>query len=261
MSTIISVGIGIPFGRRGARLTPEYQAVILRATELGYTLPSAAQQAKDNELVKAMIAGGIWSRLDRFYNHFTDNNASQFCTLNWINPLVSQATLFNSPTFTNKLGFTGNGTSSYISYNTNLSTLGGQYVQNDACLGGYFSNVSVANTRIMNSGIARSNIFQSASAFNGINSSNTLAPTVVMPASGLMMHSRELAGSYNRYGNGLLETVAQVSTANLPTALEVMRDAFGGFSPITASMVFAGKGMNSQEAAFRTIINAYIASL
>jgi len=257
---VIGLGIGLGFKRRAA-FTAEYKAVIDRATALGYTLPSAAQQAKDNELVKAMINAGIWARLDRFYNHFTDNNASLFCTLNWINPLVSQATLFSSPTFTNKLGFTGNGTSSYISYNTNLSTLGGQYVQNDACIGGYFSNVSAVNTRVINSGIARSNIFQSTSAFNGINSSNTVSPTSTMPASGLMMHSRELAASYNRYGNGLLETVAQVSTANLPTALEVMRDAFGGFSPITASMVFAGKGMNSQEATFRTIINAYIASL
>lgn len=257
----LGLGIGIPFSRVLGGVDPDYAAILARATALGYTLPSAGQQAKDNALVVAMKSAGIWARLDRFYNHFTDNNASQFCTLNWINPLVSQATLFNSPTFTNKLGFTGNGTSSYISYNTNLSTLGGLFVQNDASLGGYFSNVSAANTRIMNSGIARSNIFQSTSAFNGLNSSNTLNPTSTMPASGLMMHSRELAASYNRYGNGLLETVAQVSTANLPTALEVMRDAFGGFSPITASMVFAGKGMNSQEATFRTIINTYIASL
>jgi len=258
---MISLGIGIPFGRRGGGFTAEYKAILDRATVLGYPLPTIAQQVKDNELVKAMIAGGIWSRLDRFYNHFTDNNASQFSTLNWINPLVSQATLFNSPTFTNKLGFTGNGTSSYISYNTNLSTLGGQYVQNDACLGGYFSNVSGANTRVLNANLARGNIFQSSSAFNGINSSNIVNPASTMPASGLMMHSRELSASYNRYGNGLLETVAQVSTANLPTALEVMRDAFGSFSSITASMVFAGKGLNSQEATFRTIINAYIASL
>lgn len=261
MSSIIGQGIGIPFSRVLGGITPEYQAVLDRATALGYTLPTAAQQAKDNALVVAMKNAGIWARLDRFYNHFTDNSASQFCTLNWINPLVSQATLFNSPTFTNKLGFTGNGTSSYISYNTNLSTLGGQYVQNDATLGGYFSNVSAVNTRVINSGIARSNIFQSTSAFNGINSSNTVSPTSTMPAAGLMMHSRELAASYNRYGNGLLETVAQVSTANLPTALETMRDAFGGFSPITASMVFAGRGLISQEATFRSIINTYIASL
>jgi hypothetical protein len=133
------IGIGIPFGRRGGRFTPEYKAILDRATALGYTLPSVGVQVKQNNLLKAFIAAGIWAKLDVFYCYAQDGSA-EFATINWKAPLLYQNTLINSPTFTSNQGFGSNGTTSYIETNFNASTNGVNFQDTNACEGGWLIN-------------------------------------------------------------------------------------------------------------------------
>jgi hypothetical protein len=128
-----AIGIGIPFIRvsRGAAIDAQYQAILNRGTALGYTLPSAGQQAKQNQLIIDLKTAGVWDKLDVYYV-FAHDGQSEFGTLNWKNPLLHQATLFNSPTFTANQGFAGNGSSSYIRTNFNPFTNGVNYQLNNA---------------------------------------------------------------------------------------------------------------------------------
>ena len=116
----------------GESFDADYQAILNKGTALGYTLPSAAVQAKQNTLLASLKASGVWAKLDVFYVFAVDNNASAFATLNWKNPNANQSTLVSSPTFVSNGGFQGNGTSSYIDTNFNPTTQGIQYTQNDA---------------------------------------------------------------------------------------------------------------------------------
>jgi len=115
----------------GESFDADYQAILDRATTLGYTLPSASVQAKQNTLLTSMKADGVWAKLDVFYV-FAQDGGSAFGTLNWKNPNANQSTLVNAPTFVSNGGFTGNGTSSYIDTNFNPATQGVQYTLNNA---------------------------------------------------------------------------------------------------------------------------------
>lgn len=107
---------GLPAGP----FTTQYQAILDKAISLGYNLPSPEQQVVQDQLIRDLKAHGIWNKLDLFYN-FANNGGSNFATINWKNPEVNQAILYNSITFTGNQGFTGNGVSMYIGTGFDLS--------------------------------------------------------------------------------------------------------------------------------------------
>lgn len=88
-----------------------YQAVLKRATALGYVLPTHTERATQNQMVLDLKAGGYWQLMDVFYPMLTN---ADFATLNWINPSLFQLTLINSPTYNASTGWQGNGTTSYL---------------------------------------------------------------------------------------------------------------------------------------------------
>lgn len=117
-------------------LETEYQTLLTRGTTLTYTLPTPICQGEENRL---MIEVKTLS-LNVFYNFMTDGD-SDYATLNWIAPSSNQATKVSSPAFTAKVGFTGNGTSSYVNTNFNGATQGGStFTQNNSGFGGYCYN-------------------------------------------------------------------------------------------------------------------------
>jgi len=132
----------------------DYQAVLDYATTQGYTLPSASQQLLQNQLVVDLKDGGIWSKLDTFAVFATDGD-SDFALIDW--KRLTDYTAINSPTFTADEGFTGNGTSSYISTNFNASTSGVNYTLDDASRYFYLRGNSNSNTLESSSEDATSN--------------------------------------------------------------------------------------------------------
>ena len=131
----------------GAKQPPlfdaDYQAVLNYATSLGYTLPSAGQQIKQNQLMLDLKAGNIWSKLDTFAM-FANDGGSNFGLIDW--KLLVTYTAVNSPTFTSNEGFMGNGTSSYIDTNFNPATQGVNYLLNDASR--YYMQFSGTGTNV-----------------------------------------------------------------------------------------------------------------
>ncbi len=128
---MFGVGVGIRVGGFtpiSGGFDPDYQAVLDYGTLQGYTLPSAGQQILQNQLVVDLKAGGIWSKLDTFSVFATDGD-SDFALIDWIR--LTDYTAVNSPTFTTNEGFNGNGTSSYIDSNFDIST-GTNYSLNSA---------------------------------------------------------------------------------------------------------------------------------
>jgi hypothetical protein len=126
-----------------AAFDTDYQAVLNRATALGYALPSDSVKVKQNTLLTSMKADGVWAKLDVFYV-FAQDGGSDFGTLNWKNPNANQSTLVNAPTFVSNGGFQGNGTSSYIDTNFNPATQGVQYTLNNASR--YFFTHAISGT-------------------------------------------------------------------------------------------------------------------
>jgi len=113
----------------------DYQLILNLATSAGYTLPSFANQTKQNQLLLDLKSANIWSRLDTFAL-FSNDGSSQFALIDWKRTIATGSlvlyTPVNSPTWSSGGGFTTNGLTSYI--NTNFNPFGGgfNYVRNDA---------------------------------------------------------------------------------------------------------------------------------
>jgi hypothetical protein len=131
MAYFPSIAIGVPFFRAFAGFSVEYTAILTRGTALGYTLPSSAQQSKQNALLVALKTAGIWTKLDTFYVYANDGS-KEFGTLNWKTPSLYQNTLVNSPTWTSNAGFNSDGSTSYIDTGFNAATNGVNFTNNSA---------------------------------------------------------------------------------------------------------------------------------
>ena len=127
----VRIGIGVDmWANRGVAFSAQYQAILAEATAQGYTLPSAAQQAKQNTLLNTLISIGVWAKLDVLYV-LANDGGSQFACINWKNPSGAKANPISSPTFTTNQGFNSNGTS-YIDTNFNAATQGVNFTNNNA---------------------------------------------------------------------------------------------------------------------------------
>lgn len=121
----------------------EYIALLLRATSLGYTMPTPGRQSADNAFLAIQKSIGVWAKHDVFYN--LSGETSNFSTLNWKNPALYQITKVNSPGFTVKKGFNGNGASSYLDTNFNLALNSVNYQRNNASAVCYMDTVDDSN--------------------------------------------------------------------------------------------------------------------
>lgn len=86
------------------------------------TRSSINQIAYLNELILTLKVDGNWTLLDRIWIMAVATSDQALVSL--VNPTSTKLTLVNSPTFTTKEGFAGNGSTSYINtgYNTSLSS-------------------------------------------------------------------------------------------------------------------------------------------
>lgn len=238
--------------------TTEYQAILNRATALGYTKPSAAQQVKQNQLIVDLKAAGIWTQLDVFYVFATDGS-SDFATLNWINPLLYQCSKVNSPTFTANQGFAGNGTTSNISSSFNFSTAA-HFSVNSACVGvfiyqtpplGYaiFGSSSTVNIR----GVYSSATIQRMnSATNG---------SLNMTNAGYFALDRSDANTLNGYNPNKL-TTSELSTGITSGTLDFMKIFSNNYSPVGISMGYVSSSLSATlHSLFNSSFNTYKTSL
>jgi len=239
----------------------DYQSVLDYATAQGYTLPSGGQQTLQNDLLVALKAAGVWSKLDTFANFATDGD-SDFALIDW--KRLAQNTAVNSPTFTINEGFTTNGTSSVIDITYNPSTSGTNYTQNDASFGVYrFAGAGIRG--VWSNGLSQSGmIFDSSGAFQGVNSTNTRTYTsgtrFTSASTGLLALHRPSSLIFNLSDDGVIISQADQTSTSLPTGFDIGRDAFV-FSSWTCSFFFAGSSLISEISDFSNAVNSYMSSI
>jgi hypothetical protein len=94
--------------------TTQYQAILNRASALGYTLPSETEKRKQNQLVSDLLNNGLWTNLGQFYmfkQNTSVSGSTGFTMINWITPANSVNTLSRVasgdtfPTFTSNVGW------------------------------------------------------------------------------------------------------------------------------------------------------------
>lgn len=117
---------------------PESLALFARFT----TPPDDARKVLINNFISALIAGGVWAKLDALYVLAAADN--QAARQNWVQNLYN-ATAVSSPTFVADRYYAGDGTTSYLSTGFNPTTASSpKFTQNSAHLG-HWSLSSLAN--------------------------------------------------------------------------------------------------------------------
>ena len=212
---ILGIGIGIPFGRRkSVAFETEYENIINYAIAQGYTLPSAAQQIKQNKLLKDLKDAGIWAILDTF-SVYARTSTSDFALIDW--KRLAQRTAVNSPTFNATNGFSFNGTSSYIDWNFNPNTLVGS------------NNYKLTNAGIFN-----------WTATAGISALNGMLGTVTAVA--LRIQNANL--STNRINSGSIASAVDLSGTGLKVANKTGSNAWTFFNNTTETSGTGGGDSN-----------------
>lgn len=218
----------------GNSYTSEYQAVLDRATALGYTLPSNSTKTAQNQLVVDLKAAGIWSILDVFYVAMAnDANLQNFSLLNWITPASYQQTIVGSPTYGTG-GFTGDGSTGYLNTNYNPTTNAVNLSLDNAS---YFmwcnSNTAGTEAKLqMGGGISGGyrvglSIRQDATntysrCHTSSDSATANAGAGISNALGLWQVKRTSSAGYDLYQSGTLKaTITATSTAR-PTTFEFL---------------------------------------
>jgi len=239
----------------------DYQAVLDRASSLGYTAPSPAQQTLQNTLVEDLKTAGVWSKLDAFYLFATDGD-SDYATLNFVAPSSFQATKTNSPTFTANEGFTGDGVSAYLDTNLNASTDTTNYTQNDASFGGYvwdFQQNPLGST----SALIALRRPDSANNSNKIQSGTPTTNPVPSTTTGLVGLSRP--NSTTHYGldaSGSVNTSGVSTSTSLPNANFTILRRSSAYSSGKIGLFWAGAHLTSAEwSDYVDAVDTYIAAL
>lgn len=245
-----------------SNVDPDYQAVLNYATSLGYTLPSAGQQVKQNQLMLDLKAGGIWSKLDTLRVYATDGSSS-FALIDW--KRLALCTAVNSPTFTTNKGFKGNGTSSYIDTNFNPNTAVGSfnYKLNNASFGCWVYEDRTVNVYVQgllgspNARFASGNFLEQR-----VNGGNSNAAANL---SGIGFKLLNKISSLNyTYINNI--TILNRTTTSDVDVNEKFIDLAGfgtsqSYSNVGISIAYAGASLVSEASSFNTAISTYLTSL
>lgn len=121
------------FWRSGYTPSAGYQAVLTRATSLGYTLPSAGLIVKQDTLYRALDAVGFFAASNLYYQFQTgDATLKNFSKINWASPSTFELQEVSSPVY-DGTGWKSAGAGSYLDTQWDTSTNGGGiYTQNNA---------------------------------------------------------------------------------------------------------------------------------
>lgn len=257
MLTLLGAGQG-----QNSSFDADYQAVLNRATTLGYTLPSASQRIKQNALVLSLKAGDIWNKLDVLYI-FANDGGSNFGTLNWIAPTLNQSTLINSPTFTTNQGFQGNGTSSYIDTNFNAVTQGVNYVQDNASRYLYLYTASGTGALDGKPVASINNMARTSTSNQRINQSTTplTGGSFDFTATQGMKSIHRTNSTNVELFNATTQGSRTATSASMNSNNQFVLRSGASYGGHTISMYANGASLVAENTAFVNAFNTYITSL
>jgi hypothetical protein len=254
---------------------PDYQAILDYATSQGYTLPSSAQQVKQNQLVLDLKSAGAWKNdLDLLYVFATDGDRN-FAKINWISPGTFQATEHGTVTFHTNSDFQGDASTGYILPGGWVATTNAvKYTLNDACI-----IVGVENDVSTNGFVTGSNgagvnapsaLFRPRLSTTSTFRINTPQASGITVATGKGFFQLQRTGSSTSklFSNGsqLGGTVATGSGPTLPDhEMPIFANnnngTIGSFTSYKVSFYAVGASLSGKESALYTAWNTYFSSL
>lgn len=234
----------------------DYQSVLDYATTQGYTLPSGAQQIIQNQLVIALKADGIWSKLDSFSVFATDGD-SDYALIDWIR--LSTQTAINSPTFISNVGYQGNNVNAEIrtGYNPDGSL---NYKQDSASYGVYVNEIVTDGQYLMGAGSVRCRMRTINSSNNFINSLN-ISAAYNFGGVGFSHFNRSSSTNVQCIKNGISSDRTATSSGLPNEFIYLAYEAGIGNSDAKISIGFIGGDLSSQASQFNTSINNYLAAI
>lgn len=260
MLTLLGAGQG-----QNSSFDADYQAVLNKANALGYTLPPYTQQIKQNNLVLALKAGGIWNKLDVFYV-FANDGGSGFASLNWKNPTLFeiQARTMGLPVlWSANSGFTGRASvnEAYLDTGFKPFTHGVNYKLNDASRYIYVKTGGSTSALDGTDGTVNNMQF-SNSPSQRINSSNPLNQNFSF-AVGTPTKSIHRTTSTNvELFNGTVQTSrTQTSITPLHNTNQYIFKNATTYGDSTVSMYAMGASLVSENTDFVNAINTYMTGL
>jgi hypothetical protein len=147
----------LPRGRVAAEVSYSDEAETLFAAFSAE--PDATRKGVIDALIVSLKTASVWDKLDCLW--LTAAHDAQAAGINWKVPATFALTVVNSPTFAADRGYTGNGTSSYLSTGFTPSTAGGVYAQNNAHVGVWSRTSAQSGTGVSMGGEGTTNTVSS----------------------------------------------------------------------------------------------------
>jgi hypothetical protein len=245
----------------------EYTAVYNAMTNK----PDATNAGYQNAMVKALVDGGYWARMDLFYVLAQQSNAAGEAYLNWINPAAYTCTVIGDVTFTSLEGVSAAGVG-FLRTEWTPSTHGVNYTLNSGTIAVYDRTESNLTEAIAGAsdGTYELRLFPRASGnmVGAVNSEYSYS-TTNSTSLGLPMTTRTGISAYANYMNGSpLGNDTFYNSNGLPTVpLVILAIGLGGSNGSAnytgqASIALVMDGVNNSDAsAIYTIIQAYMTSI
>ena len=238
----------------------DYQAVLDYGTAQGYTLPSGGQQTLQNDLVVALKAAGVWSKLDTFANFATDGD-SDFALIDW--KRLTDYTAVNSPTFTTNQGFQGNGTSAYINSNFNILNDSVNMLVDDASLGAYVFTATTTGFEILGTDDSVNRVRNSSTVLQRVLAASNASTNIDFSGTGLMSGYKNSLSNWTFYKDNVQKFNGSFTSGNKTdkSLYFFTHNGINSFSNAELSVVFGGASLDSEHTDFYNSINSYISSL
>lgn len=196
--------------------------------------PDATRAGHIDTLIIDLKTAGVWTKMRRLYVPVAHDE--QAGRLDWKNPGTGTLATVNAPIFTTDRGFSGNGTTSYLTSNFIPSTDGGNYLQNDNHAAVWIGT-EVNNSGQVDFGNANSSICsRSGTSTAATRNSSTAADNVAIPDStsvGWLCCARNNSANYEVQKNAAAPvTVTRTSAALTANPFYLLCRNNGGTSAV-----------------------------
>jgi hypothetical protein len=192
------LGIGLPVGAAGPYRSVDPDAAAYAAAMT--VAPSAARVALFDALVRALKAGGLWSRLDLFY--LLAAHHEQAGRVNLVALGINTCAAVNSPNFLDDRGFAGDGATSYLSTGLNPSLGSTGFALNDATLFAWSLTDLNTSAGDIGSGAATRLLGRSGGSLAARANAGTTTSVTVADSLGLYGWTRNAAGGHDFFRGG-----------------------------------------------------------
>jgi hypothetical protein len=243
----------------------ETEALWLRLS----SVPSTAWKDAANTLIASLKTAGIWVKLDllRVYAFHDATDA----LLNWVKD-SHNGVAYNSPAFTAKQGYKGNGSSSYINTNFNPSTAEKLSLNNNSVIIYRHTDATLStestDTGVRQDGTTRLQISKTSGADTKLD--NFGSPQFASGIIGQGMYSmcRNSSTAFSFYKNDSLREVFLNNSISLPNynmydfALNNANVGTLLFSDALLSFMLAGEYLNDTEiSALYSALTSYLSTI